>query len=476
MRFDISKILIFCIIPSVALGDIGAEKRKYVDWNSAPYNNYVRICSDAGCATGQFISAAHVLTSKQAAGCCGVKNKPACVVYTSDGQTIKARLVQAGGGLANCAGATNETSTDWGVLALDSRKTILDRLKNEKFGFQQSANASTQGNLKRAGFGDLKVLTSSDIQAIKSAYSQWLKKVYPYDWIDRGKTEKKGADLGLGKYDIYENNGAQYKTFLDEFTKLTGKNFLTEYLGDGSRLKLVENCKITKTSGVNLTHNCSAWSGDGGSALLNSNNQIVGMATHSENVIAGAGDMNSGISVGGVFSAVKKLFEKPVAAERRPDPNPTNDTIYRHVNGDVFMRKDGSAAWRNNNMGNVEYTVADNRVIGRSGPKGKYSRGGRFAVFASEQDGHDALRDMLRRVYNDKTIMQTMAKYAPSSDSNNPNTYAIAIAKELGKPVTTLLSSLTDDQLEVMIKQIRKKEGWIKGYIINCKEQPSRCK
>ena len=471
MRFDISKILMFCIIPSVALGDIGGvEKRKYVNWNSAPYNNYVRICSDAGCATGQFISAAHVLTSKQAAGCCGVKNKPVCVVYTSDGQKIMARLVQAGGGLANCAGTANETSTDWGVLALDSRNTILDRLKNEKFGFRQSAGASSQGNLKRAGFGDLKVLTSSDIQAIKSAYSQWLKKVYPYDWIDRGKTEKKGADLGLGKYDIYENNGAQYKTFLDEFTKITGKNFLTEYLGDGNRLKLVENCKITKTSGINLTHNCSAWSGDGGSALLNSNNQIVGMATHSENVIAGTGDMNSGISTGGVFANVKKLFEKPVAVERRWNSSiEKHDVIYLRPDGNAYARIGGTLAWRNNNPGNIINGTTDSRKIGHGG--------GKFAAFANEEDGTAALHDLLRGPkYNNLSIVRAMRKYAPQSDGNNPDSYARWVADSIKKPVTTTLSSLTEGELKIVMQAIRKMEGWIKGDIINCKEQPGRCK
>lgn len=470
MRFDISKILIFCIIPSVALGDIGVEKRKYVDWNSAPYNNYVRICSDAGCATGQFISAAHVLTSKQAAGCCGVKNKPACVVYTSDGQRIMARLIQAGGGLANCAGATNETSTDWGVLALDSRNTILDRLKNEKFGFQQSANASTQGDLKRAGFGDLKVLTSSDIQAIKSAYSKWLEKVYPYDVFERSDVEKKGADLGLGKYDIYENNGAQYKTFLDEFTNLTGKDFLTEYLGDGNRLKLVENCKITKTSGVNLTHNCSAWSGDGGSALLNSNNEIVGMATHSENVIAGTGDMNSGISAGGVFPAVKELFEKPVAVKRRWNSIKKNyDVIYLRPDGNAYALTGGTPAWRNNNPGNIIKGTTDHRKIGHGA--------GKFAAFANEEDGTAALHDLLRGPkYNNLTIMRAMAKYAPQSDGNNPVHYANWVAGSIKKTTNMKLSGLTDSELKIVIQAIRKMEGWIKGDIINCEEQPDRCK
>ena len=107
----------------------------------------------------------------------------------------------------------------------------------------------------------------------------------------------------------------------------------------------------------------------------------------------------------------------------------------------------------------------------------KNSLRGRFAVFASEQEGREALRTMLRGPrYGSLTILQAMNKYAPASDGNNPGQYARTIANAIKKPLTTRLSSLSDAELDVVINQIRKKEGWKAGQIIDCNANPSKCK
>ena len=59
--------------------------------------------------------------------------------------------------------------------------------------------------------------------------------------------------------------------------------------------------------------------------------------------------------------------------------------------------------------GNINYELKDSRVIGHGGPKKKNSLRGRFAVFASEQEGKEALRTMLRGPgYGSLTILQAM--------------------------------------------------------------------
>ena len=167
----------------------------------------------------------------------------------------------------------------------------------------------------------------------------------------------------------------------------------------------------------------------------------------------------------------------PLKAERRPDPRDVNDTIYYHANGDIKMRTGGWVAWRNNNIGNINYGLKDSRVIGHGGPKARNSLRGRFAVFASEQEGKEALRTMLRGpAYANKSILDAMKKYAPASDRNNPWNYANSIKDEIDKPITTKLGSLSDNEMEEVIKVIRRIEGWKEGSIIDCNANPARCK
>ena len=475
MKPNFCGFLLLTIVPSLAFADVGTDKRRYAEWNSAPYNNYVRVCSDAGCGTGQFISAAHILTSKGSAGCCGVSGKPECVVYTSDGGKYLAKLVQAGGGLSKCDGAAIEGKTHWGVLELQSRDDILTRLKSKNFGFK--SGTSTANGLWRGGFGDLKVLTDQDVKDIKNAYAEWLKLVYPYNTSKRDAVAERGANMELEGYDIYENNGAQFATFLNKFKELTGKDFIADYLGDSEHFKVIDNCSLKQGAGGVLMHDCAAWSGDGGSAILNNKNEIVALTTFSMNSIDGAGIGNLAISTNDIFSTVKEILGMPIVAERRPDTRNVNDTIYYHANGDTYMRTGGTAAWRNNNIGNINYELKDSRVIGHGGPKKKNSLRGRFAVFASEQEGREALRTMLRGPrYGSLTILQAMNKYAPASDGNNPGQYARTIANAIKKPLTTRLSSLSDTELDVVINQIRKKEGWKAGQIIDCNANPTKCK
>ena len=78
--------------------------------------------------------------------------------------------------------------------------------------------------------------------------------------------------------------------------------------------------------------------------------------------------------------------------------------------------------------------------------------------------------------YANKTILDAMKKYAPVSDRNDPWKYANSIARAIKKPTTTKLGSLTDTEMDEVIKVIRRIEGWIVGRIIDCNANPARCK
>lgn len=481
MKVNICGYLLLSLLPTVVSADIGSiDRRKNVNWNMSPYNKFVRICNDAGCATGQFISAAHILTSKGTAACCGVSGKPECVVYTSEANNYTAKLVQAGGGTKKCDN-TQDLKNNWAVLELNIPKTeIQERAKNtyingkEKYLFKSGTLKQT--GLWRGGFGILKVLSDQDIRDIKAAYAEWLKVVYPIKFWVRDNVAEESVNLELYNYDINKDK-KHFTTFLTKFKELTGKDFIADYLSDGEQFKIIENCSLSQYSSqfAGLVHNCSTWAGDGGSAILDKDNRIVALATHTLHKIGGNGNENLAIPTNDIFSDVKKMLETPVSAERLPHER----TIYYPVNGDAFVHSCGHAAWRNNNMGNLVWRSSDPRAIGSGGPqrKGtKNSRLGKFAAYATAEDGKAALKALLTGPnYINKTIKAAMYKYAPPQDGNNPEKYAKLIAEALNRPVDTLISSLTDAQLNIMINTIDTAEGKKKGRIIKCEEQPERC-
>lgn len=90
----------------------------------------------------------------------------------------------------------------------------------------------------------------------------------------------------------------------------------------------------------------------------------------------------------------------------------------------------GTPAWKNNNPGNLEFAHQLNAVPN-----------GRFAKFATYQDGYNALKSMLIRactsqmtsLYNpNMTLLQFYEKYSPSSDGNDPMQYSKKVAGDIG--------------------------------------------
>lgn len=102
----------------------------------------------------------------------------------------------------------------------------------------------------------------------------------------------------------------------------------------------------------------------------------------------------------------------------------------------------GSRSYRNNNPGNIKY-IGQKRAIGSDGT---------FCIFATYADGRQELMDLLTRAASGKssyyrpemTLRQFYAVYAPSSDNNNPDAYALAVAKSMGISVDTQIKNILD--------------------------------
>lgn len=104
----------------------------------------------------------------------------------------------------------------------------------------------------------------------------------------------------------------------------------------------------------------------------------------------------------------------------------------------------GSRSYRNNNPANFRY----NSFVKDLGAIDKDSGG--FAIFLDIKSGRKALKDFVKLACTDKlkaykakmTIKQFFAVYAPSSDGNNVDAYANAVANNCGVLPTAQIGTL----------------------------------
>jgi len=149
------------------------------------------------------------------------------------------------------------------------------------------------------------------------------------------------------------------------------------------------------------------------------------------------------------------------------------DTVtcdYAAGDGSHLLRTGGTAAWRFNNPGNLRPSRKGTLLYGAIGI-GKTKSNGSFLIFSSYGEGRKQKKALLRRKYNSRTIYTMLAGiddghgnmiegYAPASDSNNPTTYAAALSKHTGLSSDTVLSTMTDAQLESMMDAMEQREGY----------------
>ncbi|QRN99142.1 peptidoglycan-binding protein [Archangium violaceum] len=164
-------------------------------------------------------------------------------------------------------------------------------------------------------------------------------------------------------------------------------------------------------------------------------------------------------------SSTSSKTDTKASANKASSPSTGDESAGTVINGYVIypneVRGQGTIAWRNNNPGNIRNgAFADTH----GAFKGKNNR--RFAIFPDHATGFAALLALLKtQAYQPLSVMKAMARYAPSTDSNDPVAYARTLSKLTGLDVDRTLSSLNDAELRKFATAIQKVEGWKAGVV-----------
>lgn len=152
------------------------------------------------------------------------------------------------------------------------------------------------------------------------------------------------------------------------------------------------------------------------------------------------------------------LYQRYVMSEvwiEQPCPEQMK-RVYYHKNGTVVTKEGGTVAWRNNNEGNLRAGKLSSTRIGVDKKN--------FAVFATPEDGQAAKQHLLfnSSSYKDLTLKQAVAKYAPSSDNNNPDSYYKHILRD-AKIENKVMSKYTSSEQSRIMSAMKKQEGYKEG-------------
>ncbi len=140
------------------------------------------------------------------------------------------------------------------------------------------------------------------------------------------------------------------------------------------------------------------------------------------------------------------------AQEGPPNYESTVYTVqYFDEEGNMTIRSGGTKAWRNNNPGNMIYVPKGFAI--RHGAIGKAAG---MAVFASANNGRQALIDLLKSVnYRDLSINE----FAEKNDKNNANSYRQMILSISKLEPHKLIKNLTKDEFDRFRIAIERIEG-----------------
>ena len=70
---------------------------------------------------------------------------------------------------------------------------------------------------------------------------------------------------------------------------------------------------------------------------------------------------------------------------------------------------------------------------------------------------------MLSKNYNNLSVAGAIHRWAPSSDGNNPESYAHKVSKMTGLPANAKINTLSDEDLKKVANAIKTIEGWTVG-------------
>lgn len=127
---------------------------------------------------------------------------------------------------------------------------------------------------------------------------------------------------------------------------------------------------------------------------------------------------------------------------------------YTAENGDRLLRSGGTLAWRLNNPGNLRPGRLYEGVIGTAD-----TPNGRFAIFASPDEGRTEKRKLLRRGYDHLSLRDAIFKYAPPNE-NDTEKYLAFVRRRTSLGDNTLLSTMSDAQLGDIMAAMEQMEGY----------------
>ncbi|HEY5234248.1 MAG TPA: DUF3892 domain-containing protein [Verrucomicrobiae bacterium] len=121
--------------------------------------------------------------------------------------------------------------------------------------------------------------------------------------------------------------------------------------------------------------------------------------------------------------------------------------------GAITIYTDGTRAWRNNNMGNMDKGAFASR-------HGSIGDDGTFAIFPDEATGRSAESALLAGPkYSVMSIADAVAKLTPKTE-NNTAKYIAMLKKMTGLDVTRKISDLKPAEIGSVLDAIKQLEGW----------------
>ena len=256
-------------------------------WNTHPYYNVVAIMVNKKIGTGELVSPKHILTNKHVAQGCGISGIPECIIYTSGGDTLQARVVLYGGDSPTEFNIND--GNDWNILEITNKNFCSDHWT----GYVNPTPVG--GGMWRAGFGQLKVLSPQEFQTIRLAYYLAIQQ------DEKPDAPKVDFHNGLKVVSNAPKDSIMAR-FKKKYQELTGLNFMKTFLNDSYALKLVDKCSILEKTANKARHNCQSWPGDSGSAIQNSSNQIVLLHNSGVSTIGGYTPKSFGVPTERIFT------------------------------------------------------------------------------------------------------------------------------------------------------------------------------
>ena len=138
--------------------------------------------------------------------------------------------------------------------------------------------------------------------------------------------------------------------------------------------------------------------------------------------------------------------------------SPKAKTVKVKYEDGTITEREGDAAWRNNNPGNMKMTSWQ-KDYGAWDTQMKAPDGGTWPLYPSKAAGNKARGHLLFSKYGNSTVAQMISKYAPNNGFNNTSGYISAVESALGGSKSKLLKDMNEGEQSTIMSAMAKQEG-----------------